>query len=113
MRRWRFPIPQPEHARHLRAVVARAQEPDRRQRDITRHRVHSAERVIVRKSAPLQQDEFLEAFQKIVGILPPGFRGVASGAASSLRLWDSSRPLTVNTTSPFAARPIFSIGLRG
>ena len=52
----------------LGAVAARAEEPDRRQRDIGRHRVHVAERMAFRKSAALEQQQFLEAFEEVVAL---------------------------------------------
>ena len=48
------------------AVAARTEQPDRRQRHIGRHRAHVAERMAFRKAAALQQQQFLEAFEKIV-----------------------------------------------
>ena len=58
----------------LGAVAARAEQMDRRQRDVRRHRPHVAERVALRKSARLDQHQLLEALEEIVvvpHILPP------------------------------------------
>ena len=52
----------------LGAVSARAQQPDRRQRDVGGHGVHVAERMVVRKTAALEQQQFLEAFEKVVAL---------------------------------------------
>ena len=57
---------QPDAARQLRAVVARAQEPDRRHRDILRHHADRAERMALRKPARLPAQELLEPLQEIV-----------------------------------------------
>ena len=56
----------PHHGGEQRAVAARAEEPDRRQRDVLRHRIDTGEGMPLRKSALLEQDELLEALQEIV-----------------------------------------------
>ncbi len=50
----------------LRRIIARAEQEDRRQRDVVRHRMHVAERMVCRKTVILEQQQFLEAVEKIV-----------------------------------------------
>src|SRR4051812_16297055 len=52
--------------RELRAIVAGAKQPDRRQRYILRHGMDGVERVTFRKPAALKQQQFLEAIEEIV-----------------------------------------------
>src|SRR5271156_3102422 len=59
------------------AVAARAEQPDRRQRDIRRHGMYVAERMAFGKAAAFQQNQFLEAFEKFVAfarVLPAAQR---------------------------------------
>ncbi len=58
--------PGADHAGKLCAVAARAEQPDRRQRTVGRHRMHVAERMTLRKGVALEQDQFLKALQEIV-----------------------------------------------
>ena len=74
-----------DHSGKLGAVAARAEQPDRRQRNILRHRVDFVERMAFGKLAVLEQQQFLEAFEEIVaaGILlapPQHIRGHLIGA---------------------------------
>ena len=50
----------------LRAVVARAEQIDRRQRDVGRHGAHVAERMIVGEAALLEQQQLLKSVEEIV-----------------------------------------------
>src|SRR5262252_7548974 len=62
-----------DHGGELRAVAARAEQPDRRQLDLLRHGADRAERMAFWKSAAVEQDELLEPLQEIVvtaAILP-------------------------------------------
>ena len=64
----------------LGAVAARSEQPDRRQRDVGRHGVHVAERMAFGKTATLEQQQFLEALEKIVALAR-----VLPGAAAHTR----------------------------
>ena len=73
----------------LRAVVRRAQQIDRRQRHIRRHRAHVVKRVASRKGARFQQHQFVEAIEKIVFVADAlaaaqriGGRRVSAGRAA-------------------------------
>ena len=79
----------PDHGGELRAVAARAEQPDRWQRDVFGHGADRAERMVFREGAVLEQDELLEALQEIVvaaGVLPPpqcvGGDGIGAGRAA-------------------------------
>src|SRR5713101_5684049 len=56
----------PNGGGELRAVIARAQQPDRRQLDIGRHRLDAAERMALGIAPGFQQQQLLEPLQKIV-----------------------------------------------
>src|SRR5262245_52698218 len=94
-----------DHGCQLRAVAARSQQPDRRQRDVLRHGSHGTERMPLRKSVALEQDELLEALKEIVvaaGILPPpqrvGGDGVGAGRAAEAEIDASSSTLKRSAT---------------
>ena len=52
----------------LRAVAAGTKQPDRRQRDVGRHRADVAERMAFGKAAALEQQQFLEALEEVVAL---------------------------------------------
>ena len=52
--------------RKLRAVAARAEKIERRQRHVRRHGVHLAKRMALRKQPPLERQQLLEAVEEIV-----------------------------------------------
>ncbi len=85
--------PGADHGGELRAVAARAEQPDRRQRDVLRHGAHVAERMAFRKGVALEQQQLLEALQEIVvvaGILAPpqrvGGHGIGAGRAADAEI---------------------------
>ena len=55
-----------DHRGKLRAIAARAEQPDRRQRHVLRHGAHGAERVAFGEPAALEQDQLLKPLQKVV-----------------------------------------------
>src|SRR6266481_284412 len=58
----------------LRTVAARSEKPDRRQRDVLRHRAHGTERMTLRKGIVFEQEKLLKPLQKVVfaeTLLPP------------------------------------------
>ena len=50
----------------LGAIARRAEQIERRQRDVLRHRADLAERVRVGKAALFEQQQFLKAFEEVV-----------------------------------------------
>ncbi len=55
-----------DHGGELRAVSARSEQPDRRQRHVLGHRAYRAERMAFGEAAVLEQHQLLEALQEVV-----------------------------------------------
>ena len=58
----------PNRGGELGAVAAGAEKPDRRQRDVRRHGMDVAKRMVRRKAAALHQNELLKALEEIVAL---------------------------------------------
>jgi len=73
----------------LRAVVAGAEQPDRRQRRVVGHRHHIVEGMVRRKIAGLPQDQFMQPLEKVIALaaIEPaaqrvGRRAIGAGRAA-------------------------------
>ena len=77
----------PDLRRQFRRVIAGAEQPDRRQRAVVRHRHHIVVGMAGRKPAGLPQDQFLQPLQKIVALaaVEPAAQRVRGGAIGAGR----------------------------
>ena len=73
--------------REFRTVVAGAEQPDRRQRHVVRHRHHVVVGMAGRKIAGLPQCQFVQPFEKIVALaaIEPAAQRVGGGAIGAGR----------------------------
>ena len=77
----------PDLRRQFRRIVAGAEQPDRRQRAVVRHRHHIVVGMAGRKAAGLPQDQFLQPFEEIVALaaVEPAAQRMRGGAVGARR----------------------------